>query len=79
MSWSRLAQRPTSAMPARPGPPMTRLLHDENGLQRRSSFSVLFGGEIVGLTASEIADYLRRAFQPASQSQLEGDSFTSSI
>jgi tyrosyl-tRNA synthetase len=63
----RLAQRALARA-------MTRMLHDENGLQRAEMASqVLFGGEIGGLTAAEIADIF--ADVPSSRlpkSQLEG-------
>jgi tyrosyl-tRNA synthetase len=53
---------------------MTAMLHDESGLQRAEMASqVLFGGEIAGLSAAEIADIFIDV--PSSQlpkSQLEG-------
>jgi tyrosyl-tRNA synthetase len=54
---------------------MTRMLHDENGLQRAEMASqVLFGGEITGLTSAEITDIF--ADVPSSQlpkDRLEGN------
>ena len=57
---------------------MTSLLHDESGLQQAELASqVLFGGEMGGLTAAEIADIFTDV--PSSQlrkSQLEDSGFT---
>jgi tyrosyl-tRNA synthetase len=74
-----LAQRPEQREAQRAlARSMTRLLHDESGLQRAELASqVLFGGEVGGLTAAEIADIFIDV--PSSQlykSQLEDASFT---
>ena len=53
-----LARAPRAARgPARPGREMTALVHGETALARAEQASqALFGGEITGLSAAEIAD-----------------------